>query len=223
VIDLLALITLGLLLTSIVLTFKKNNNKSVFWVATIVAIIGFGYVSDSETTTSIATKTTINDLTEYNTEKQKELVEKNKKLIEMGADPIIESPMSILKNNIEKTIDRSIKIEESFDKSCIMIRFPMNDLQWSVDGIIKKGQKDIVLILAEYRNMPLNKNAAVCITGTLTSIDAYGREDKDSAAMMVAVEYETLQKMNFSTFQFKPHLLDNHDLYGYSLMSWVKD
>ena len=221
-IDLLALITLGLLLTSIILTFKKNSNKSVFWVATVVAIIGFGYVSDSDTTTSMVTKTTINDLTEYNTEKQKELIEKNKKLIEMGADPILESPIEILKNNIEQSIDRKIKINESFDKSCIMIRFPMNDSQWSVNDIVERGQKDILLILSEYKSMPLNKNSAVCITGTLTSIDSYGRKNKDSAAMMVAVEYATLQKMNFTNLQFNPHLLDNYDLYGYSLMSWVK-
>lgn len=222
-IDLLALITLGLIITSIVLTFKKNSNKSVFWVATVVALIGFGYVSDSDTTISEAKETAVVNLSEYSDQKQKELIEKNNKLLEMGADPIIESPIEILKNNIEKRIDRSIKIEESFDKSCIMIRFPMNDFQWSVNSIIKKGQKDILSILSEYKNLPLNKNSAVCITGTLTSIDSYGNKDKDTAAMMVAVEYSILQKMNFSNLQFNPHLLDNYDLYGYSLRSWVKD
>ena len=206
-VDFLALLTFGLLVTSIILTFKKHTNRSVFWIATLVAIVGFGWIAPDTNEEK--------SLNKNNTEKS--VIKENK-----NVNTATQSPINILKKNIEESIDRKIKIEKSLDESCIMIRFPMNDSQWSVNDIVRRGQKDILLILSEYKSMPLNNNSAVCITGTLASIDSYGRENKDSAAMMVSVEYATLQKMNFKNLQFNPDLLDNYDLYGYTLMSWVK-
>jgi hypothetical protein len=130
-------------------------------------------------------------------------------------------PLDILKEKLESKLDKNVKVNESADKTCVYIRFPISDSLWS-DSRVRGAQRDVVTILAEYKDLVWNKDAAACITGTFPSVDAYGNINKNEAAMMLTIEYSTLMKMNLGNMANNPALLDNSDLYSYILFPYMR-
>jgi hypothetical protein len=131
------------------------------------------------------------------------------------------NPLDKFKKNVESKLDKNVKVKQSLDKSCVMVRFPISDSLWS-DSRVRGAQRDVITILAEYKDLVWNKDAAVCITGTFPAVDVYGNINKDEAAMMLTIEYKTLMKMNLGNMADNPALLDNSDLYSYILFPYMR-
>jgi len=131
------------------------------------------------------------------------------------------NPLDKFKKNVESKLDKNVKVKQSLDKSCVMVNFPISDSLWS-DSRVRGAQRDVITILAEYKDLVWNKDAAVCITGTFPAVDVYGNINKDEAAMMLTIEYKTLMKMNLGNMANNPALLDNSDLYSYILFPYMR-
>jgi hypothetical protein len=208
-VDFLALVTLGLLITSIVLTFKKHTNKSVFWIATVVSLIGFGLISPDTEVNQPASSKTIDS----------KPVKTNKKDIIKSKNNFVK-PEDNLAKILSDTLDKKVTVTY-WKKDCVMIKFPIDDNLFR-DSIIRGGQKDIITILSEYKKVVWDKDASICISGTFPAIDQYGNINKNEVAMMVAIDYNVLLKMNLGNMQMNPKLLDN-DIYYYTLMAYMKN
>jgi hypothetical protein len=132
----------------------------------------------------------------------------------------IKDNASILKEKIESKLDVDVYV--SYSKSdCVSVTFPISDNLFK-DSRIRGGQRDMIAILAEYKELVWDKNASACITGTFPSVDQYGNINQKEPAMMITVDYKTLMKMNLGNMDDNPALLDNYDLYSYILFPYMR-
>ena len=130
------------------------------------------------------------------------------------------NPLDEFKKNIESELDVNVYV--SYSKSdCVNITFPISDNLFK-DSRIRGGQRDMIAILAEYKELVWDKNASACVTGTFPSVDQYGNINQKEPAMMITVDYKTLMKMNLGNMDNNPALLDNYDLYSYILFPYMR-
>jgi hypothetical protein len=204
----LGLYPLSLIAMFVAIVKRKTISKSILAFAIVLPTILFiavGVTMPPEVDKGIIIETTVKEIKAASEKPENE----SKK------------PIDIFKEKIESKLDKNVKVKESSDKSCIMIDFPISDNLWS-DSIVRVAQKDVVKILAEYKNLVWNKNAAVCVTGTFPAIDVYGNINKDEAAMMLTIEYKTLMKMNLGNLAYHPELLNDSNLYSYILFPYMR-
>jgi hypothetical protein len=130
------------------------------------------------------------------------------------------NPLDEFKKNIESELDVNVYV--SYSKSdCVNVTFPISDNLFK-DSRIRGGQRDMIAILAEYKELVWDKNASACVTGTFPSVDQYGNINQKEPAMMITVDYKTLMKMNLGNMDNNPALLDNYDLYSYILFPYMR-
>jgi hypothetical protein len=202
------LYALSLIAMVVAIVKRKTISKSILAFAVVLPTILFiavGVTMPPEVDKGIILETTV-----------KEIKTASEKLENKS-----KSPIDIFKEKVESKLDKNVKVKESSDKSCVMVDFPISDNLWS-DSRVRGAQRDVVAILAEYKDIVWNKNAAVCITGTFPAVDVYGNINKNEAAMMLTIEYKTLMKMNLGNIANNPALLDNSDLYSYILFPYMR-
>jgi len=130
------------------------------------------------------------------------------------------NPLDEFKKNVESELDVNVYV--SYSKSdCVNVTFPISDNLFK-DSRIRGGQRDMIAILSEYKEMVWDKNASACITGTFPSVDQYGNINQKETAMMITIDYNTLTKMNLGNMADNPALLDNYDLYSYILFPYMR-